>query len=403
MTFVKLVVGSGAICKHGRMKKTSALVAATAALALSLPALSFADGNVQRVSGENRYATAAAIQAQLLPGVKNVILATGENFPDALAAGATASAQGAAILLTSGKWISEEASSALGSIKPEKLTILGGPNALSDGVRLAARSASGVADANVVEVAGATRYETAAKLALDVFKTSETVYLASGTGFADALAGTALAAKSKAPVLLASPNDVPAVTLETIKSLGAKKVVILGGTSAVAASAETTLQANGLATERIAGANRYETAKKVLAAGWGEGYTGNVIYASGVKFADALAGGAAAGKMGLPMLLSGAQFTPVPSNNPGWVLGGPLAVADGAWSTGAPAAQPSPSATPSATPSPAAQPTVPAGGFKSCAEVRAAGYPTPIRRGDPGYNTRLDRDGDGLACEPKRN
>lgn len=39
-----------------------------------------------------------------------------------------------------------------------------------------------------------------------------------------------------------------------------------------------------------------------------------------------------------------------------------------------------------------------AGGFRSCAEARAAGA-APVRRGDRGYSTRLDRDGDGVGCE----
>lgn len=36
--------------------------------------------------------------------------------------------------------------------------------------------------------------------------------------------------------------------------------------------------------------------------------------------------------------------------------------------------------------------------YRSCAEARAAGA-APLHRGDPGYSSRLDRDGDGVACE----
>lgn len=36
--------------------------------------------------------------------------------------------------------------------------------------------------------------------------------------------------------------------------------------------------------------------------------------------------------------------------------------------------------------------------YADCAEVRGAGA-APIRRGDPGYSRKLDRDGDGVACE----
>lgn len=38
------------------------------------------------------------------------------------------------------------------------------------------------------------------------------------------------------------------------------------------------------------------------------------------------------------------------------------------------------------------------GGYRNCGEARAAGA-APLHRGDPGYSPRLDRDGDGLACE----
>lgn len=36
--------------------------------------------------------------------------------------------------------------------------------------------------------------------------------------------------------------------------------------------------------------------------------------------------------------------------------------------------------------------------YKNCSEARAAGV-TPLHRGDPGYSSKLDRDGDGVACE----
>lgn len=38
------------------------------------------------------------------------------------------------------------------------------------------------------------------------------------------------------------------------------------------------------------------------------------------------------------------------------------------------------------------------GAFANCSAARAAGA-APVRRGDPGYSRRLDRDGDGVGCE----
>jgi hypothetical protein len=56
-----------------------------------------------------------------------------------------------------------------------------------------------------------------------------------------------------------------------------------------------------------------------------------------------------------------------------------------------------------AAPSNFAPARTPAGGraFANCAEARAAGA-APVRRGDPGYGPHLDRDGDGVGCEPRR-
>jgi Excalibur calcium-binding domain len=41
------------------------------------------------------------------------------------------------------------------------------------------------------------------------------------------------------------------------------------------------------------------------------------------------------------------------------------------------------------------------GAFRNCDAARAAGA-APVRRGEPGYGPHLDRDGDGVGCEPYR-
>ena len=45
--------------------------------------------------------------------------------------------------------------------------------------------------------------------------------------------------------------------------------------------------------------------------------------------------------------------------------------------------------------------TGPGGAFRNCTEARAAGA-APVRRGEPGYGPHLDRDNDGIGCEPYR-
>ncbi|WP_328841589.1 excalibur calcium-binding domain-containing protein [Nakamurella leprariae] len=50
---------------------------------------------------------------------------------------------------------------------------------------------------------------------------------------------------------------------------------------------------------------------------------------------------------------------------------------------------------PAAPPAPAASASV---SYKNCDAVKAAGA-APLYRSDPGYSSKLDRDGDGVACE----
>lgn len=67
------------------------------------------------------------------------------------------------------------------------------------------------------------------------------------------------------------------------------------------------------------------------------------------------------------------------------------------------AAAPVPSLAPRPAPLPArAAPPSPAHHvFRNCSEAREAGA-APVHRGDPGYGPHLNRDNDGVGCEPPR-
>ena len=113
-------------------------------------------------------------------------------------------------------------------------------------------------------LAGAGRYETAVEISKAGFPNgSDTVVLAYGLNYADALAGVSLAKAKNAPILLTNLKTLPAETLAEIKRLKAKNVIILGGTGAVGKEVEAALNKEGLKTERIAGATRFETATKI--------------------------------------------------------------------------------------------------------------------------------------------
>ncbi|MDK8499686.1 excalibur calcium-binding domain-containing protein [Corynebacterium pseudodiphtheriticum] len=64
-----------------------------------------------------------------------------------------------------------------------------------------------------------------------------------------------------------------------------------------------------------------------------------------------------------------------------------------------PAPAPAEAPAPAPAPAPAEAPApAPSAFYPNCAAARAAGA-APLYRGNPGYSTKLDRDGDGVACE----
>jgi putative cell wall-binding protein len=83
----------------------------------------------------------------------------------------------------------------------------------------------------VTRIGGADRYITAADLSRASFFPGEpVVFVATGLGFADALAA---AAALRSPVLLARPTCLPAGVTAELERLNSDNIVVLGGTSAM--------------------------------------------------------------------------------------------------------------------------------------------------------------------------
>ncbi|HET8571346.1 MAG TPA: S8 family serine peptidase [Candidatus Limnocylindria bacterium] len=153
-------------------------------------------------------------------------------------------------------------------------------------------------------VAGADRYATAAAVSRATFATGVPVaVLASGEAFPDALAGGPFAVKNGAPVLLVTASTIPAATADELTRLKPGRIVILGGTGRVSGAVATVAAGYTTGTvTRLAGVDRYATAARISAETFATGAP--VAYvATGERFADALAGGAVAGRDGGPVLL----------------------------------------------------------------------------------------------------
>lgn len=147
---------------------------------------------------------------------------------------------------------------------------------------------------------GANRYETAVNISKAGWITSNTVVLARGDSFPDALAGGPLAYKENAPILLTHQASLTAKTKEEIKRLNATKVIILGQTAAVSSNVEDQLRKMGLKVERIGGKTRYATAALVAK----RLPSDKAIVAYGYNFPDVLSVAPYAAKNGIPILLT---------------------------------------------------------------------------------------------------
>ncbi|MEG0479091.1 MAG: cell wall-binding repeat-containing protein [Peptostreptococcus sp.] len=89
------------------------------------------------------------------------------------------------------------------------------------------------------------------------------VILASGDKYTDVLTATVLGNEKKSPILLSEKNKVSDNTLSEIKRLDPDTVIISGGPESVSDNVVNQLKKEGYDIRRIAGQNRYETARKI--------------------------------------------------------------------------------------------------------------------------------------------
>jgi acyl-homoserine-lactone acylase len=180
--------------------------------------------SVERISGADRYATAAAIADRLPSDL--AFLATGEGFPDAVAAAGVAAALGAPVVLTPGGSLADVARQALDG--RTDVVVAGGSAAIADAVvaELGARA---------VRAAGDSRYATAASLfeaGIDRGLAPQSVWVAAGSAFPDALSAAAAAGAMGTGVVLVDDGAVTPVA-DLLAGLAPMTVLVAGGPSAV--------------------------------------------------------------------------------------------------------------------------------------------------------------------------
>lgn len=266
------------------------------------------DASATRVSGDDRYETAANIALTAFPsGARTVFVANGEVFPDALSAGPAAAELDAPVLLTANTTLPASAKAALQTLKPTRIVVVGGAGAVSAGV-----AKDLAAYAPVERWFGPDRYATSREIARRAFGASSAAvaYVATGAGFADALSAGAAGANIGAPVILVpgTQASVDEATADLLRDLAVSEARVVGGTGVVSSGMAASIDAVVPTVRRLAGADRYGTSLAINA----NAFTSapSAVMVSGLNFPDALGGSVLAGKRGSPMYISPTTCVP---------------------------------------------------------------------------------------------
>lgn len=161
-------------------------------------------------------------------------------------------------------------------------------------------------NAKFTQVIGSDRYDTAAKLSRENFENSDTVILANGLALADGLAITPLASYIKAPILLVRKDTIPIQTMNEIKRIGARNIIIVGGEAVISNSIYRELNKLGIQNiKRLSGDNRYETSIEIAKFIDSNYYNiEDIVVSNGLTEADAMSIAAIAGRKNMPIILS---------------------------------------------------------------------------------------------------
>lgn len=294
-----------------------------------------------RFGGDDRYETAAELFDFAVSNypddinTDNAVLASGELYPDALSANYLAGELKTSTLLTRSDKLSPATKNTILTHNVKRVYIIGGEGAVSASVEaeieaLSIGANSGNDNVEVVRISGDDRYET--NEAVNRYEDDQTgeiaggardtVLLASGLGFGDALAMGPIAYQKNYPLILTRGDEVNANLDTQLGYFDPEDVVIAGGTAVVSTGLEAELEDDGYTVSRLAGQNRSKTAAAI--ATWAtegidkedgtpvEGILGqdqgfddsSVAISNGRFFADALSAGPIAGMGTFVILLA---------------------------------------------------------------------------------------------------
>ncbi|MCS5732752.1 cell wall-binding repeat-containing protein [Herbiconiux daphne] len=194
---------------------------------------------VSRLTGADRFEVSRNVARASFPsGASGAYVATGLTYSDALSASGAGGFNAKPVVLVNGATGTVDADTAklLVDLKVKTVTIAGGPNSVSAGIASSIDALSGVT--SVQRMSGADRFEASLAINKNAYATSDRVFLATGTNFPDALAGSALAGKLGSPLIVVPSNCVPSAVRASFQQFDNTKVTLLGGPNSLGSGVE---------------------------------------------------------------------------------------------------------------------------------------------------------------------
>ncbi len=256
---------------------------------------------VGRLAGTARQSTAAEVSEHAYGDADWVVVASSDDYPDALSGAGLAGHLDAPVLLTSPSGLDQAAQEEIERLGADQAILLGGTAALSPAV---ADDLEGLG-LRVSRAAGADRSATSATIARWLGEDHDEVIVANGRdGWPDAMAASQLAGADAIPILLVGEDHVPQATDDALADLDPDRITIVGGSAVVSDGVAAELGSHG-SVQRLAGAERIATSLEVADAAVERGASDRQVWvASARNWPDALSAGPAVAEAGGILVLS---------------------------------------------------------------------------------------------------
>ncbi|WP_018212315.1 cell wall-binding repeat-containing protein [Desulfitobacterium hafniense] len=251
--------------------------------------------NTIRLGGANRYETSVQISKNGWPnGSAYVVLATGNNYPDALSAAPLAQKYNAPILLTD-KTLPEITLSEILRLQPTQIFICGGTGVVSKAIE----NQLNTIGISTERLEGSDRYATSVAIAKKLGVSSGELIVVNGYEWSDALSVSPIAAQKGIPILLTDKDALPDSVKSFIDSSYFSKSYVLGNTSLISNQVKNKLPDS----ERIEGSDKYQRNINILKKFEDSLDLSKICIATGADFPDALSGSALAANLSSAIVL----------------------------------------------------------------------------------------------------